>query len=635
MAALYCLDSLREEPPPLTPEGRRAFTPAAAFYDPHPAVRLHALRTGAAERYLGEMLRMVPVEKDPNVLLQLALSLGECDDEFAAHALARLAAKKANVRWMDAAVLSSVVRQPGAFLTEVVDGYPSVAPKIIEGAAMTAVAVGDKSAAPALAKLIAEHPDHALRLRLLELATQLGGSDPERLREVVGATIARASSDAELLVALRLISLADAESVEKALAHVFSPGRTPEFQEKAVRAVLAKPDEKIAAQMIPQVNSAPPRLAASIVDALLAHPGTALQYLESDAARASALSQLQRHRLVAHHDAKLKAALQKLDSASQPAVAAEDAAFVAALKNEPDLARGKQLFTAQCGICHQFKGEGKVVGPSLDGEVGRPAESLLLDILKPSAEITAGYATYEVSRKDGGVAEVGVLASESATSVDVVQAAGVTTTVLRKDIADIRRIDFSLMPATLAATLKPREVADIIGYLKHSPTQPALVLFEDNPAFAAALTEGRGKAKLRYDDPGSGRACLTVEGFQRYSRQLPAWKFPIRESSAEGEFRYLRLMMKTRSPQGIMIELADGGSFPPEDKPIRTYYAGKNSTGWTSNELAKEAPAEWRTFTIDLWQGNAESDFTLTGIAFTVMGGEASFDRVELLRGAR
>ena len=222
------------------------------------------------------------------------------------------------------------------------------------------------------------------------------------------------------------------------------------------------------------------------------------------------------------------------------------------------------------------------------------------------------------------------MASESATSIRLVQATGAATTLLRKDIASIERIEPSLMPASLRESLEPAEIADIIGYLKSVPSTAGIVLFEDDAGFATALADGKGSAALDWGDVGSGRASLTVEGFQRHSRQLPGWRFPIRENPNEGEFRFLQLLMKTRGSKGIMIELADNRSFPPEDRAIRTYYVGKNSTGWTSNELASTAPADWQTFTIDLWKGNG--DFTMTGIALTVMGGKASFDRIELLR---
>jgi len=157
-----------------------------------------------------------------------------------------------------------------------------------------------------------------------------------------------------------------------------------------------------------------------------------------------------------------------------------------------------------------------------------------------------------------------------------------------------------------------------------------MVLFDDDPAFPSALAAGKGSASLNWKDANSGRACLNITGFQRYSPQLPGWNFAIREQPAEGQFRYLRLAMKTIKAKGMMIELAANRNFPPNDKPIRTYYAGENSTGWKSNRLTGEIPTQWRRFTIDLWQKNG--DFTLTGIAFTTMGGSGSYDGIELLR---
>ncbi|MGI9244411.1 MAG: PVC-type heme-binding CxxCH protein [Verrucomicrobiales bacterium] len=614
IAAIYTLDGLGEPVPTMT------------LADPHPAVRLHALRAGVD---VG-LPRLVDTESDPNVLLQLALSLGDSGDARAAEALAKLAADHSGIRWMDAAVLSSVSRQAGAFLSVVANRYPNTKINMIEGAAVTAAATGDDRAAPAVMKLIAGHTDPSLRIRLLELATEHGFGDGAELGKVVVRSLSGDSGDAEQLAALRLISLADAKTVDGALDRVFESGRSPDFQEEAVRAILVKADPEIAGRLIAELPRSTPRLVASIVEALLARDETALQFLESGAANAAGLSQLQRYRLLHHTDPKLRTAAEELFAdPPEVAIAAADAEFVARLKEPPDVQRGAELFAVHCAICHEFAGAGKAVGPSLDGEVGRPAESLLTDILQPAAEITAGYATYLVKTRAGGAA-AGVLAAESATSLEIVQAAGVATTLLRKDITSVERLELSLMPATFREELQPGGIADIIGYLKSRPAPPALVLFEDDPAFPAALGEGRGRAELAWIDVSSGRACLTIEGFQRHSRQLPGWNFPIRETPAEGEFRYMRLAMKTRSSKGMMVELAADRSFPPEREPVRTYYVGENSTGWESNELAKEAPKEWRTFTIDLWEGNR--DFTLTGIALTVMGGEASFDRIELLR---
>jgi len=70
--------------------------------------------------------------------------------------------------------------------------------------------------------------------------------------------------------------------------------------------------------------------------------------------------------------------------------------------------------------------------------------------------------------------------------------------------------------------------------------------------------------------------------------------------------------------------------WPPAEKPLRRYHAGRNTTGWQSVEISSSAPREWTVVTRDLWKDFG--DFTLTGIAPTAMGGDALFDRIELLQ---
>ena len=76
--------------------------------------------------------------------------------------------------------------------------------------------------------------------------------------------------------------------------------------------------------------------------------------------------------------------------------------------------------------------------------------------------------------------------------------------------------------------------------------------------------------------------------------------------------------------------MAAEGTWPPADRPLRRYYSGKNTTGWEAVQVAAEVPGQWAIVTRDLWKDFGE--FMLTGIAPTAIGGEASFDRIELLR---
>jgi hypothetical protein len=79
-----------------------------------------------------------------------------------------------------------------------------------------------------------------------------------------------------------------------------------------------------------------------------------------------------------------------------------------------------------------------------------------------------------------------------------------------------------------------------------------------------------------------------------------------------------------------MVELARSGNWPKAEDRNGRYHAGRNTTAWQSREASPTAPREWDTVTLDLWRDMGS--FTLTGLAPTAMGGDAWFDRIELLR---
>jgi hypothetical protein len=113
---------------------------------------------------------------------------------------------------------------------------------------------------------------------------------------------------------------------------------------------------------------------------------------------------------------------------------------------------------------------GVAVGPELSGEAKQPEQTLLKSILAPNSQITAGYATYTVLTDDGQVF-TGLLGADTAASVTLKQQEGKTQTLLRKEIDEIKASSASLMPESLAKTLSPQDVADILGWLRE-PTAP-------------------------------------------------------------------------------------------------------------------------------------------------------------------
>ena len=179
--------------------------------------------------------------------------------------------------------------------------------------------------------------------------------------------------------------------------------------------------------------------------------------------------------------------------------------------------------------------------------------------------------------------------------------------------------------------LADKEIAVLEAWVKTGAPwpEPVAVLFEDEPAFLAALNNGNGKARLVTDEAFRGQSAVAITPLQRENVKIPNWNFAIREQPQAGQFRYLRLAWKKRGGGSALIELARNGVWPDAKDPKGRYVAGPNTTGWAAISVATATPVAWTVVTVDLWKDIGE--FTLTGIAPTCdRGDEAYFDSIIL-----
>ncbi len=139
--------------------------------------------------------------------------------------------------------------------------------------------------------------------------------------------------------------------------------------------------------------------------------------------------------------------------------------YLRALKGKHDPKRGEQLFQKTCAACHRVRGIGKAIGPDLTGERNRAEETMILDVLAPNREITAGYATHLVETKDG-VSLAGLLVAEAPGNVTLRDLTGNEQVILRKNLAKMEALKVSLMPPGLEQILSPKDLADLIAWLK-------------------------------------------------------------------------------------------------------------------------------------------------------------------------
>jgi putative heme-binding domain-containing protein len=146
------------------------------------------------------------------------------------------------------------------------------------------------------------------------------------------------------------------------------------------------------------------------------------------------------------------------------------------IKLKGDSANGAAVFrreTVGCIKCHQVNGEGTDVGPNLSGIGTKLGKDALYEaILDPSAGISFGYETWQVSLKSGDDV-IGLIASETPDDLAVKVAGGTVTRYKKSDIANRAQLKTSLMPSNLQQTMTAQELVDLVEYLATLKTETA------------------------------------------------------------------------------------------------------------------------------------------------------------------
>ncbi len=129
---------------------------------------------------------------------------------------------------------------------------------------------------------------------------------------------------------------------------------------------------------------------------------------------------------------------------------------------------GHALYSGLCGACHTLFGEGGKIGPDLTPHP-RTVDSLLLNIVNPSAEIREGYENFTIETKDGRTL-AGFLAEKDQNVVVLRALDGQNVTLERSAIAKMETSGVSLMPEGLLDAMSEQDVRDLFAYLRS--TQP-------------------------------------------------------------------------------------------------------------------------------------------------------------------
>ncbi len=163
--------------------------------------------------------------------------------------------------------------------------------------------------------------------------------------------------------------------------------------------------------------------------------------------------------------AQVEQAFGKSIDATAPQQAAEMQRLKQLLATSPGNAEaGKEHFTKRCANCHQLFGEGKKVGPPLDGYERGNMNFWLTSIVGPSLEIREGFQSYLVLTLDGRALN-GMIAAQDPNTVTLRNAENQLSVISRDDIEQLKALSTSLMPSDVLKEMQDNELRDLFAYL--------------------------------------------------------------------------------------------------------------------------------------------------------------------------
>ena len=134
-----------------------------------------------------------------------------------------------------------------------------------------------------------------------------------------------------------------------------------------------------------------------------------------------------------------------------------------------DIRRGQAVFNNAknaCVACHTIGYLGGKVGPDLTriGQI-RTERDLLEAIVFPSSSFVRGYEPVLIRTKAGNSYN-GVIRQDSAAEIVLATGVNQEVRISRSDIEDMRPSQVSVMPSGLDQQLSPRDLADLVAFLK-------------------------------------------------------------------------------------------------------------------------------------------------------------------------
>jgi putative membrane-bound dehydrogenase-like protein len=271
--------------------------------------------------------------------------------------------------------------------------------------------------------------------------------------------------------ALRLAQMQPDRTVLESLLAEVSPKASPTLSAGILDAAGQATTPELAGILIERWNQFTPRLRQQAAAILLGRPewsAALLDAFDKGSVPATDLSLDQTQQLTNHPDKKLAGRARdilarggRLPSPDRQKVLDEYSPLV---EKTGDAHKGFEVFKNICAKCHRHGDTGETIAPNLTGFNVHPKSKILQKMLDPNRSVEGNYRQYTVTTKAGRVVN-GLLASETKTAIEVVDAEAKRHVILREDIEEMIASNRTIMPEGFEKQLSKDDFVNLLEFL--------------------------------------------------------------------------------------------------------------------------------------------------------------------------
>ncbi|MDB6122906.1 MAG: cytochrome c [Pedosphaera sp.] len=463
-----------------------------ALNDDDAKVREHAvklseklIKDGEPSQKLWTKLFMMQGDTSLTVRYQLAFTLGEVKSKGRIEALSDIVERDVASPWIQAAALSSLAEGAGETFAYLANSQSFSKEKSGQEFLRQLVSlVGSKNNKDEVAQVLAfisKSSDTGLSFSLVralgdglqKAGSSLEKNDTQGKLTSIFAQAGKVAADSQAEPAIReqavqLLALTSYKQSGAALLSLLDRNQSQEVQMASVATLARFNDSEVATELLKHWAGFTPRVKSEVLSVLLGRPDRVtvlLQTIEGGTLQPEDLTTAQIKFLRNHHDQGVHKLAVKVFAAFKEKKRQDVIdAYQSALNLTGEAAKGKEIYLQRCSSCHRLGGAGFALGPDLVTVKNTGKDKMLVNILDPNREVAPQYVAFQIDTKDGE-SSLGVITSQTTSSVTVRQAFGKEDVIMNSTIKQMKSQGQSLMPEGLEQGLSAQDLANLLEYI--------------------------------------------------------------------------------------------------------------------------------------------------------------------------